>query len=192
MADTEMKKFLEGCIGAVEATRAEQHLLWQQYANEARKFDEDSNSNVTLKLIREKADFQYEHARPNPEAIGLKEIATIATNQLVKNLNNQQIRWPWNDKLSGFLPTVGYIGKNKKMPVCISVLTAEVNGYKLLFYHATSRYVDHDMIRKWLDDNMPVTAFEDNDPRTRLNHTDANNFANIVPRKHKEQTLVEG
>jgi hypothetical protein len=80
---------------------------------------------------------------------------------------------------SGLLATVGTVGKR---PVCISVLVDVVNGKRILFYHATSQVVDHQMVEEWLKRELPVTAFEGGDPRKRMNHTDATNWSNVILR----------
>ena len=58
----------------------------------------------------------------------------------------------------------------------------EVGGHKILFVDPTSRVVDHEMIRAWLQANAPVTAFHGCDPRKGLNIVDAGNFHNVLPR----------
>lgn len=97
--------------------------------------------------------------------------------------NNERLdgrKMPWVETGNGYGPTVGEIDGR---PVCISALTATVDGHKLLFYYAMSTAVDHDQVRTWLEKNLPTTAFEGGDPRKRLNHTDAMNFYNVFPSK---------
>lgn len=88
-------------------------------------------------------------------------------------------RLSWVETGHGFLPTVGEIDGR---PVRVSVMTTTVDGHKILFFYATSAAVDHDQIDAWLKKTMPVTAFEDSDPRKRLNRSDAMNFHNVLPR----------
>jgi hypothetical protein len=80
----------------------------------------------------------------------------------------------------GIMHTVGEIGD---MPVCIVLTYNHIKGHKILFVEATSAVVDHRMVRKFLEENLPVSAFEDNDPRKRLNITDTNNWSNCIPRE---------
>lgn len=80
----------------------------------------------------------------------------------------------------GIMHTVGEIGD---MPVCIGLTFNHIKGHKILFVEATSQVVDHRMIREWLEKSLPVTAFEDCDPRKRLNITDTNNWSNCLPRE---------
>lgn len=80
----------------------------------------------------------------------------------------------WDDAGQGYLKTVGHIDEH---PVCISLLTATIQDRIFLFYHATSRFVDHDMVRKWLEENLPASAFKS---PGYLNHSDATNFWNLV------------
>lgn len=79
----------------------------------------------------------------------------------------------WVEHLSGFGQTIGFVGD---MPVFVSLLTAEVQGQKILFAHATSQVVDHRMVDAWLKANMPQSAFW---PDGRLNFVDADNFHNV-------------
>lgn len=76
----------------------------------------------------------------------------------------------WIENLSGYGATVGSLAD---MPVCISLLTAEVDGQKLLFTHPTSMVVDHRLIDQWLKDELPETAMR---PDGYVNSTDATNF----------------
>lgn len=75
------------------------------------------------------------------------------------------------------------VGEIADMPVCIALLVNEIDGHRILFYDATSQVVDHRLIDEWLEKNLPVTAFEDSDPRKRLNSTNAMNFSNVLPRE---------
>lgn len=89
-----------------------------------------------------------------------------------ENTTERGVRW--QDAGHGYLATVGHLGEH---PVCISLLTAIIQDRIFLFYHATSRVVDHDMVRAWLQENLPVSAFNN---RGDLNHSDATNFWNLV------------
>lgn len=112
----EMKAFLEGVVGVVEANSYESMCLWQEHTKR--------------------------HGKES-----------------------------WVSNLSGFLEIVGHL--NDK-PVCISLFTTVVNGQKLLFWHATSTVVDHDIIRKWFEKNLTPEAYG--------NTTDAMNFHNVLRR----------
>lgn len=74
------------------------------------------------------------------------------------------------------------VGELADMPVCISLTVNEIDGHRILFVDETSQVRDSRMVEKWLEENLPVTAFEDADPRKRLNSTNAMNFSNILPR----------
>lgn len=80
---------------------------------------------------------------------------------------------------SGLLITVG---KYMKRPVCISMMPVTIDGHKIMFIEATSQMVDHKMIDKWLDANMPDTARADRGNGKYLNRQNAMNFHNILPR----------
>lgn len=77
----------------------------------------------------------------------------------------------WKENSSGLLETVGYLDGR---PICISLFTAEINGTKILLWHATSQLVDYKKINKWLELNTPN------------NRTDATNWTNVIPRLEKE------
>jgi len=91
-------------------------------------------------------------------------------------------RLEWKDNPMGYGETVGHLAD---MPVHISLTTAVIGGRKILFWHATSQVVDHRMIDKWLNENLPVTAFRDGDPRKGIFRTDATNFHIIAPSTKK-------
>lgn len=84
------------------------------------------------------------------------------------------IRFEWISAREGWLPRVGMIGDR---PVCISTLIEEVDGKKLLFWHATSELVDYQMIENWLKEHLPPAAFRGDG---YLNRTDPTNFSNIL------------
>ncbi len=85
-------------------------------------------------------------------------------------------RFPWNETGHGTLQQVGGIGNR---PIWISILTATVDGHKLLFWHVTSPVADHDQCEAWLRVNLPETAFREDG---RLNQSDPMNFTNVFPR----------
>ena len=89
---------------------------------------------------------------------------------------HERVEWKQNNM--GLGETVGTLDDR---PVHISLRTAEIDGKKILFWEATSQVVDHEMIRKWLQKNLPITAFREGDPRQGVNQTDATNFHIIVP-----------
>lgn len=122
--DDEMQRFLDGCIGAVEANSFERHALW----------------------------------RLNDEKLDGKKLL-------------------WKENSSGLMTCCGMVGGRE---VWMSLSTAEVGGAKLLFYYASSTFVDHDLVRAWIDQSMPLTA-RDGIEGGRVNHTDAMNFHNIFP-----------
>lgn len=115
--------------------------------------------------------------------VGVVEANRFEHHALWRFNDERERKLSWVENLSGLGETIGYINKR---PVHVSLLTAVVDGHKLLFIDPTSTLVDHDMVRAWLAKTMPVTAFEDNDPRKRLNITDAMNFHNVFPAKGRE------
>jgi hypothetical protein len=122
----EIRRYLAGVVGCIEATNEEKHGIWER------------NKNIS--------------------------------------------KLPWVDTGMGY---GHHIGDVDNRPIAISLLTTTIDGELYLFYHGTSELVDHKMIREWLEQYMPVTAFRDNDPRLGLNHADATNWINAVRRRPK-------
>jgi hypothetical protein len=60
---------------------------------------------------------------------------------------------PWEEIGLGFWQE---IGKFHGHPVCVSVHFAIVCGALVGFYEATSRVVDHDMVKAWVHENFPA------------------------------------
>lgn len=77
----------------------------------------------------------------------------------------------WISEGMGYGPCVGHFGG---MPVHVSLRRAQVAGVWLVFYHATSLVVHHDLVRDWLKAHLPKAAAE--------NMVDATNFYNVFPR----------
>lgn len=117
-ASPEVKAYLEGVVGVVEATSFEKMCLWQESQRHGRE---------------------------------------------------------WVEILHGYGPCVGSFNGR---PVCISLMSAVIDGQKVAFIHATSQIVDWTLIDKWLEKNLPETAFR---APSRINRTDAMNFHNIFP-----------
>lgn len=80
----------------------------------------------------------------------------------------------WSKESSGYLPTLGYIGD---MPVTISLSCVIWEGHKFVLWHMPSTVTDHRMARRFLDENMPKSAFEEDGC---LNHSDATNAHNAL------------
>jgi hypothetical protein len=93
------------------------------------------------------------------------------------NEYTNELKKPWKQNSFGLGENVGEFGG---MPVFVSLLTAEVDGHKILFIDPTSQVVDHRMVEKWLAETLPASAKLDSG---RVNKTDAMNFHNVFPRK---------
>lgn len=84
----------------------------------------------------------------------------------------------WESERVGTGREIGTImSGERELPVYLSLMISVINGQRILFVEPTSTGVDHDMIREWLDNNMPESAFRDDG---RLNMTDADNFHNVL------------
>jgi hypothetical protein len=84
------------------------------------------------------------------------------------------------------------VGVRDGSPVVVSISSAFVRGYKILFVEPTSTLVDYNMINKWLAANLPKSAFKqpefyNSSHVVRLNSVDALNFHNVFPVSHKQQ-----
>ena len=79
----------------------------------------------------------------------------------------------WEEDNSGYAETVGEFGG---YPVVINVSFARLNGYRIMFYYAMSKVVNHDMIKDWLKNNCNPKQ----DEGTRDAHADAMNFSHAI------------
>lgn len=86
-------------------------------------------------------------------------------------------RYEWIPTGHGYGQKVGEIDGR---PIWISLLTNTVNGYKLLFWHATSPAVDYHQCEEWLKANLPTTAFRKDGC---INRAEPMNFTNVFPRR---------
>jgi hypothetical protein len=86
-------------------------------------------------------------------------------------------KYSWVEAGEGLMEGLDELGDRQ---VCVELTYATVDGKKIIFYNACSQVVDHQMVRDWLNKVMPPSAFEDGDPRKRLNHSDATNFINVL------------
>lgn len=75
------------------------------------------------------------------------------------------------------------IGQFGGMPVCVSLHIDEIDGHRIVFYDPTSRVVDNEMVREWLNAILPASC---RDKSARLNITDAMNFHNVLPRRTRQ------
>lgn len=114
--------------------------------------------------------------------VGVVEASSFESYCLWKHCHEEQGK-PWKSGGGGPMVQVGSVmSGDETLPICVALLVNEVDGHRILFVDVTSRGVDHDKVRAWIEANVPVTAFEGSDPRKRLNITDANNFHNVLPR----------
>lgn len=90
--------------------------------------------------------------------------------------NERYAKRTWSRESMGIGETVGEIDDH---PVCVMLSYVMIDGHKILFVDPTSRVVDYEMIREWMEKTLPPCAFEDSDPRKRLNTTDPTNFCNL-------------
>ncbi len=104
--------------------------------------------------------------------IGFVEATSFEYHQLWKEWEDKST---WKQNLSGYGQVVGHLDSR---PVFISLITAVIEGHKVLFIDPTSEVVDWKLIETWLLVNLPETAMVNK----RVNRTDAMNFTNIFPR----------
>lgn len=105
--------------------------------------------------------------------VGIVE-ANSFENMMLWERNRTQIEpKSWVSSGGGYLVTMGEISS---MPVCVSILSAMIDGQKILFWHATSKVVDHRLIDAWFKENLPKSAFRSDG---YVNGTDAMNFHNV-------------
>lgn len=95
----------------------------------------------------------------------------------------QEHHLDWKQDMMSFWETIGYIGKGKSRPVCVSFSFALLDGKRVCFYDATSRYVDHTMVEEFIE-RYPVKW-----DGTRRAMTDAMNFHLVI--HHIKTTQVQ-
>lgn len=91
----------------------------------------------------------------------------------------------WHSGGSGHLPCAGRFGPNHEFDVYVSLFVDKVDGHNILFYHPTSLYVNHDIVRDFIKDIVPERAW--------YHHTDATNFFNAINgvARDKEKATTE-
>ena len=60
--------------------------------------------------------------------------------------------------------------------ICLSIQLYRLDDKKILVIEPTSRYVDYELVDKWLKKHIPDSAYKD---ETRINKTDAMNVGNL-------------
>jgi hypothetical protein len=110
----------------------------------------------------------------------IEDTSSIATSYIYEKVTESDGRDAYRQEGFGFMHTVGEVAD---MPVCVSLTCNYIRGHKILFVEATSRVVDHQMVREWIEQVAPDSAFEDGDRGKRLNISDANNWPNAIPRE---------
>lgn len=79
--------------------------------------------------------------------------ATRYEQELLKDKNPDKIFW-WNDGC-GYGKFVGYIGLGKTRPVGVQFNWSLIGTKLICFYEASHRFVDWDMIEKWITKSLP-------------------------------------
>jgi len=87
--------------------------------------------------------------------------------------NEWKERIKWEDDNLGIWYQIGEINN---LPICISMRWTKINNYLILFYHPTSRIVDHDQIEDWFKKH----CYPKWDKDTRIAHCDAMNFHHCI------------
>lgn len=85
----------------------------------------------------------------------------------------------WREDM-GLGVTIGYLDDR---PIHVVLSPVQFAGHKIIFYEATSEVVDHKLVRTFIETIAPDTACN---IHGRLNHSDAANFVNILPRGWNE------
>ncbi len=108
-------------------------------------------------------------------AIGVVEVDRYSHHALwADNDRRGDVKLSWSSNSDGLADTAGYLSG---FPVVVTLWSAVVDGKKLIFVEPTSRVVDHDLIRTYLEKVMPWSAKR---PNGKLNITDAVNFHNVL------------
>lgn len=100
-----------------------------------------------------------------------------------KYFTEPKYKHTWKEDLAGFSQVIGYIKNDEDMPVCVEFTFAILDGFRVCFYNATSRFVDHKMIEDFILKNYPVHYNDDCNAMTN-----ATNFHHVALaiNEHKE------
>lgn len=103
------------------------------------------------------------------------------------NDNTWNNKIDWEQDQSGFGKCIGFIKGDKDLSIYVQFFFAKLNGHRVCFYEATSRYVDHTLVKEHITKNFPVKY----DNGTRSAMTDAQNFHHAVNfcRDYNEQPI---
>lgn len=85
-------------------------------------------------------------------------------------------KFKWVDISSGCSLHIGNINNDENMSVWVSFNFATIFNKVICFWYPTSRFVDHDMIVNFIQDNYPV-KWNNN---SLYAMTDANNFHHVI------------
>lgn len=105
---------------------------------------------------------------------GAVEVDRYSSFMLWKENQERTQPLPWESSGQGIGDTAGHLAG---FPVCVSLFTPVIAGKKILFVEPTSRVVDHDIVRAYLERVLPATARREDG---RLRYDDANNFHNVL------------
>jgi hypothetical protein len=97
-------------------------------------------------------------------------------------------RHDWQQDHAGFAEQIGCVNNDEKMPIWIAYSFAIIDGYRVCFYEATSRFVDHDLVEKHIEKYDP--KYDNGKRRAMTNATNFHHVASaIVERKKNENAL---
>lgn len=102
-----------------------------------------------------------------------------------KYQTDPELKFDWEEDNAGFMQCVGKINDDD-MPVWVSFMFAKINNVRVCFYNATSRFVDHQMVEKFIEENYPVKY----DKGSRIAMTNATNFHHAVNATEKNEFVV--
>ncbi len=86
--------------------------------------------------------------RPKKYRIVEYMVATGEDDLLRDKYHKQVDSW---ESVRGDLPFRATVGKVMRHPVNVEFRWVRINGHLIGFYHACSRFVDHDMVERWVD-----------------------------------------
>lgn len=110
------------------------------------------------------------------DVVGCVEADSYARYILWREWTGRNDEEKWKSELSGRFVQIGTLSG---MPVMLELWTSVVDEHKILFFNSTSQVVDHRMVDKWLEQNLPKSAFRPGEEF--VNRTDATNFHNVFP-----------
>lgn len=98
-----------------------------------------------------------------------------------KFVQSDRVKFPWEGAREGYLRCTG---KFEDMECWIDLSVATIGGFRILFYYGSGVFVHHDMMRDWLEANLPGKVLRADGT---MPHDDADNFVQVIHTLERER-----